>query len=29
VLSLDVQGLWLADEFGQPAALLAWEKGTP
>ena len=29
VLSLDVQGLWLADEFGQPAALLAWEKGAP
>ena len=29
VLSLDVQGLWLADEFGQPAALLAWEKVAP
>ena len=29
VLSLDVQGLWLADEFDQPAALLAWEKGAP
>ena len=29
VLSLDAQGLWLADEFGQPATLLAWEKAMP
>ncbi len=29
VLSLDAKGLWLGDEFGQPATLLAWEKGTP
>jgi hypothetical protein len=29
VLSLDVQGLWLADELGQPATLLAWERVTP
>lgn len=29
VLSLDAKGLWLADEFGQPATLLAWEKVTP
>jgi hypothetical protein len=26
---LDAQGLWLADEFGQPATLLAWEKAMP
>jgi hypothetical protein len=29
VLSLDAKGLWLGDEFGQPATVLAWEKVTP
>ena len=29
VLSLDAQGLWLGDEFGQPSSLLAWEKVPP
>ena len=29
VLSLDAQGLWLGDEFGQPSGLLAWEKVPP
>ena len=29
VLSLDAKGLWLGDEFGQPATLLAWEKAPP
>ena len=29
VLSLDAQGLWLGNEFGQPSSLLAWEKVLP
>jgi hypothetical protein len=29
VLSLDAQGRWLGDDFGQPSSLLAWEKVLP